>query len=152
MLAIVTVLIAFNKVGSPQYIAWLAAPVILGIIMSGRRFLTPAVLVGITAGLTQLFYPYLYQQLLDLNAWMLAVVTLRNLMLFVVLGWAVVALWRTGTRARSLVPASTKPAERGVWPLEDGRGAASVDSASVEPGSERVRLEPTADELFPHQV
>jgi hypothetical protein len=153
MLAIVAVLIAFNKVGSPQYIAWLAAPVILGIIMCGRRFLTPAVLVAVTAGLTQLFYPYLYQQLLDLNAWMLAVVTLRNLMVFVVLVWAVVALWRTGTGARPAQPARTKPAERGVWPMEDGRGAASADSSgTAESESATVRLEPTADELFPHQV
>lgn len=99
MLAVVTVLIVFNKVGSPQYIDWLAAPVVLGILMQGRRFLVPAVLVGVTAALTQAFYPYLYVEILSLNAWMLAVLTLRNLMLVVVLGWSVAALWRTGSSA-----------------------------------------------------
>jgi hypothetical protein len=74
-------------------------------------------------------------------------------MVFVVLVWAVVALWRTGTGARPAQPARTKPAERGVWPMEDGRGAASGDSSgTAESESVTVRLEPTADELFPHQV
>ncbi|HWD61011.1 MAG TPA: glycosyltransferase 87 family protein [Humibacter sp.] len=123
MLAIITVLIAFNKVGSPQYVDWLAAPVILGIIMSGRRFLVPAVLVGVTAALTQLFYPYLYVQLLDLDAWMLAVVTARNIMLFVVLGWAVAALWRTGhTRSTMTLDDETAPvAGAHPWPLARDR-------------------------------
>jgi hypothetical protein len=37
--------------------------------------------------------------------------------------------------------------------MEDGRGAASGDSSgTAESESATVRLEPTADELFPHQV
>lgn len=150
-LAVVTVLIAFNKVGSPQYIDWLAAPVILGIIVSGRRFLTPAVLVAVTAGLTQLFYPYLYMQVLYLNAWMIAAITVRNVMLFVVLGWAVVALWRTGARRGGRREQVARPSDRGVWPVDRPGHQASATGAA---GADTVQgeREPTADELFPRQV
>lgn len=154
-LAAITVLIAFNKVGSPQYIDWLAAPVILGIITAGHRFRTPAILVAVTAALTQLFYPYLYLQLLYLNAWMIAAVTVRNVMLFVVLGWAVVALWRTGTRGRA---AMSEAAEAGLpkgeaWPLESQSGR--TDTSSTLPALDSraaVPPEPSADDLFPHQT
>ena len=118
MLAIVTTLIAFNKVGSPQYIDWLAAPVVLGIIMSGRRFLTPAVLVAVTAALTQSFYPYLYTQVLNLDAWMIGVLTVRNIMLFVVLGWSVAALWDTG---RPRIAIQTHASDAHIWPLRHER-------------------------------
>jgi hypothetical protein len=117
-LAVIGCLIAFNKVGSPQYIDWLCAPVMLGILLSGRRFRTPAVMVAITAGLTQLFYPYLYLALLEFNAWMLLVLTLRNLMLFVVLGWAVVSLWRAGSPRRCIVGAASVVGAT-AWPLRE---------------------------------
>ena len=147
-LAIVTALIAFNKVGSPQYVDWLAVPVILGILTAGRRFLTPAVLVAVTAALTQLFYPYLYMQVLYLNAWMIAAVTARNIMLFVVLGWAVVALWRTGSaRRRDADPqrahaAAEEAARTGSWPLADGVNAPPPDASTAPP----------VEELFPDQA
>ncbi|MGA0568852.1 hypothetical protein ACO2Q7_16095 [Rathayibacter sp. KR2-224] len=153
MLAIVTTLIAFNKVGSPQYIHWLAPPVILGIITAGRRFRTPAVLVAVTAGLTQLFYPYLYLQVLYLNAWMLGVVTVRNVMLFVVLGCAVVALWRTGTVGRGQASAhSPVPPADEVWPLTGApREADAAESVPAEP-SRRPTGAVSPDELFPPEV
>ena len=97
-LAYVVALIAVNKVGSPQYIAWLAVPVILGLVGSasgrGVSFRTPAALSAIIAALTQVIYPYLYEYLLGLDLWMLVVISLRNLALFVLLAWALVALWR----------------------------------------------------------
>ncbi|MEO6944252.1 MAG: hypothetical protein ABI053_06035 [Lacisediminihabitans sp.] len=99
-LALVTALIAFNKVGSPQYITWLAVPVILGLVTSasahGRSFRTPAILVAIIATLTQLIYPFLYDALLALHPVPLIVLTVRNLMLFVLLGWAMFELGRVG--------------------------------------------------------
>lgn len=94
-LALVTAFIAFNKVGSPQYITWLAAPVVIGLVYQGRGFKTPAVLVLVTAALTQVIYPYLYDGLIVPTVPMVAVLTVRNAMYFVILGWAVVALWRT---------------------------------------------------------
>ncbi|WP_314149106.1 hypothetical protein [uncultured Leifsonia sp.] len=94
-LALVTAFIAFNKVGSPQYITWLAAPVIIGLVYQGRGFKTPAVLVLVTAALTQVIYPYLYDGLLGTPVpAMVAVLTLRNLSYFVILGWCIGALWR----------------------------------------------------------
>jgi hypothetical protein len=99
-LALVAAVIAFNKVGSPQYIAWLAVPVILGLVSSaagrGPSFRTPAIIVAALAALTQLVYPLLYDALLALDPVALVVLTIRNLMLFVLLGWAVAALWRLG--------------------------------------------------------
>jgi len=92
-LAIVTTLIAFNKVGSPQFISWLAVVIVLGLGTHhagyGRSFAVPAAIVLVVAALTQAFYPYLYTDLLSLNPILLVDVTARNLLLFVLLGWAI---------------------------------------------------------------
>ena len=92
-LAIVTTLIAFNKVGSPQFISWLAVVVVLGLGTHhagfGRSFAVPAAIVLVVAALTQAFYPYLYTELLTLNPILLADITARNLLLFVLLAWAI---------------------------------------------------------------
>ncbi|MEO6827278.1 MAG: glycosyltransferase 87 family protein [Microbacteriaceae bacterium] len=95
-LALVTTTIAFNKVGSPQYVAWLAAPVIIGLILRGKEFRTPAILVAATAALTQIVYPVLYVYLLYADLAMITVLTLRNVLFFVILGWAMWALWTAG--------------------------------------------------------
>jgi len=119
-LAMVAALIAFNKVGSPQYIAWLAVPVIIGIVCSGRRFRTAAILVGITGGLTQLIYPYLYNLLLSVNPVIVGVLTLRNVMEFVILGYALVALWRTGdTAAPDVDQERVVEFDEDSWPLTE---------------------------------
>jgi len=95
-LALTAALIAINKVGSPQYISWLAAPVILGIVASaagyGQSFRTPAILTLVIATLTQLIYPYLYGLIIAADPAMLLVLTGRNILLFVLLGWAVFAV------------------------------------------------------------
>lgn len=115
-LALVSAFIAFNKVGSPQYVAWLAVPVVLGLVYQGRGFRVPAILISVTAALTQLIYPYLYGWLLTVHPGMVAVLTVRNLLYFVVLGWAVMALWRgpRGSEAES----DTLPAH--AWPFRGG--------------------------------
>lgn len=96
-LALVTALFAFNKVGSPQYMTWIAVPVILGLVThaagDGRSFRTPAVLALVLAGLTQIIYPYLYNSLLVVAPWMLVVVTLRNALLLALVAWAMRELW-----------------------------------------------------------
>ncbi|GAB3615968.1 hypothetical protein GCM10027416_05250 [Okibacterium endophyticum] len=99
-LALVVVLIAFNKVGSPQFTTWLIAPVVAGIVLRGRRFAAPAVIALVIAALTQLVYPYLYGWLLVENPAMVFVVSLRNLGWFVLLGWSIMDLWRGGSSAR----------------------------------------------------
>ena len=98
VLALLAGLIAFQKVGSPQFISWLAVPVILGLLVSldghGPSFRAPAAILVITAALTQTVYPYLYGYVISLHAPLLLVLTARNVLLFVLLGWAVSALIR----------------------------------------------------------
>jgi hypothetical protein len=78
-LALTMVLIVFNKVGSPQYIGWLAAPIIAGLVLEQRRFIAPALIALILAALTQTFYPYLYNGLLNVQPVELGILTLRNI-------------------------------------------------------------------------
>jgi hypothetical protein len=130
-LALATAVIAFNKVGSPQYVVWLAAPVVIGLVYQGRGFLTPAILVGMTAALTQAFYPFLYDFLLVPDPGMVAVLTVRNLMYFVILGWAIAALWRKRHReeaAGDLLPAH-------AWPFRAAPGAHPEPVGAVGAGA-----------------
>jgi hypothetical protein len=93
-LGLILVLIAVNKVGSPQYLTWLIAPIVLGIAWQGRRYTVPAVLTLGLGALTHVVYPYLYWLLL--SAWppMVAVLTIRNVGYLVLLGWCIVELLR----------------------------------------------------------
>jgi hypothetical protein len=93
-LAIVVGLLVFNKVGSPQFVLWIAAPVVLGIVTQGRRFSVPAILALGIAAITQLIYPFGYDALLVLQPGMLLVLTARNVALVVLLGLAVRMVWR----------------------------------------------------------
>lgn len=102
-LALVTVLIALNKVGSPQFIGWLAVPVVLIIVFRKRDALIPAALALAIAALTQLFYPYWYDWLLAASPAFVLVLTARNLLELVLLGWAVAELWRSGRSATNAV-------------------------------------------------
>jgi len=88
---------AFDKVGSPQYHAWFAVPVMLGLMVAGKRFAPAAWLVLASTVLTQLIYPWFYDALLALNPLMLAVLTARNVLELVIFAWALIALWRAGT-------------------------------------------------------
>lgn len=99
VLALTVALIVFNKVGSPQFVTWLAVPIVFGIVSaaagSGGPFRVPAALGLVIAGLTQVIYPYLYHELLGTpNLVMVFVLTARNLLYLALLGWAVVALAR----------------------------------------------------------
>lgn len=95
-LGFTTALIVANKVGSPQYIGWLAVPVVLGLVLrataNGRSFAGPAVLTLVIAGLTQLIYPFGYDLLLGLQPAMLLVLTVRNALLIALFVWAIVLL------------------------------------------------------------
>ena len=113
-LALVTALIAFNKVGSPQFVGWLAVPVVLGLATSaaglGRPFRVPATIALLIATLTQVVYPYLYGYLLNLDPLLLTALTARNILEFVLLGWAISAIVRAPTAAGHPQPlAERKP-------------------------------------------
>jgi hypothetical protein len=79
-LALTVAVIVFNKVGSPQYIGWLAAPVVAGLVFDKGRFAIPAGVVLATAVATQLFYPYGYQAVLTLQPVALTALSARNLL------------------------------------------------------------------------
>jgi hypothetical protein len=119
-LAFVTAFIAFNKVGSPQYVTWLAVPVILGLatraVGHGKPFRTPAVIVLVIAALTQVIYPYWYSLLLSADPFMLVVITTKDVLLFVLLGWAVASLVRS---AWAVTPQPVEESEwlPAVWPF-----------------------------------
>jgi hypothetical protein len=98
-LTLTTVLIVFNKVGSPQYIGWLAAPIIAGLVMEQKRFIAPAVIALILGALTQVFYPYLYDALLNLQPLELGILTLRNIAELVLLAVSASVLYEAKRRA-----------------------------------------------------
>ncbi|MEO6532120.1 MAG: glycosyltransferase 87 family protein [Pseudolysinimonas sp.] len=125
-LALTTGLILFNKVGSPQFVTWLAVPIVLGLSTAatgrGMPFRFPAALALAIAGLTQLIYPYLYDQLLALNVWMLLVLSARNLLYLALLAWAVwsmLQLWRPDVALQLVDEQNWLPR---VWPFVPERG------------------------------
>lgn len=89
-LAVVAGLIAFNKVGSPQYVLWLAGPLVAGVMASWRRWVLPGVLALVIAFLTAVVYPYAYGSLIMGEVWMLWVISIRNALYLVLY---LVALW-----------------------------------------------------------
>lgn len=92
-LGLVSALIALNKVGSPQYLTWYVAPVLLGLATT-RRFRFPAVVVLVMAVLTQLVYPWFYKLVIGAVPWAIAMLELRNLLEVVLLAWTMSALLR----------------------------------------------------------
>lgn len=115
-LALVAALIVVNKVGSPQFITWLAVPIVFGMLTRSARgangapsFRIPAVLTLVIAALTHAVYPYLYHLLLASNPAMIALLSVRNLLLIVLLGWAIVGVARLSSTAPSAPTAPTAP-------------------------------------------
>ena len=113
-LGYVSTLIAFNKVGSPQYMTWYVAPVLLGLLAIGARFHFPAVVVLLTAGLTQLIYPWFYNQITSPDPAMIGVLTLRNALELVLFGWCLLALRtaRVPPPPPTVVPVPGTPSDR----------------------------------------
>jgi hypothetical protein len=93
-LLLVTVLIAWNKVGSPQFQTWLLAPVILWLVLDRRRAQAAAALVLALCLLTCLVYPLSYDGLLRAEAAPVLLLTMRNALLVVLAVVSAVALAR----------------------------------------------------------
>jgi hypothetical protein len=111
-LALVATLITVNKVGSPQFATWLAAPIVLGILLrahEGLRFRIPATLALVTAALTQVVYPVQYGAVLNAETWMLVVLTARNVAYAALALWAIAALVRAA-RGRMVSDGGRRPA------------------------------------------
>lgn len=105
-LSFVVVLMLANKVGSPQFVTWLAAPVVLGLVLGPRRFAVPAALTATIAGFTHIIYPYWYGWLLVANPAFVFLLTMKSALLVALLVWSVRAVWREGRVRR-------RPAVRG---------------------------------------
>ena len=100
-LGLVLTLIVTNKVGSPQFAVWLAAPFILWMLQGAAAFRGPGVaLLGIAA-LTQAVYPWLYSGLLAAHPLVAALLTLRNIAYIALLAWCVREIWKAGGRMPS---------------------------------------------------
>ncbi|PZR52192.1 hypothetical protein DNL40_13045 [Xylanimonas oleitrophica] len=99
-------LIVFNKVGSPQFVAWIGPPVAAALALAGpgaRRLWSPPALGVLAVALaTQVLYPLAYGPFLAGEPWMVAVAALRNVGLVVLL---VGAVWQLGRLALSERPA-----------------------------------------------
>ncbi len=95
-----------NKVGSPQYMTWLIAPVVVGLVLDRRRWLRPAVLTVAILALTQLIFPFWYDAILVLMPGAVALLVVRNVLLVGLFVWVLVRLARVGVHrpARSRVP------------------------------------------------
>ncbi|MDZ8171118.1 hypothetical protein [Microbacterium xanthum] len=100
---LVLALIVFNKVGSPQFLTWLIAPLVFGIVVDRRAWLRPGMLAVIAAGLTQVVYPLLYGGILLAEPLPVALLTLRNLVLVVLFVWAVIRTVRLRTPVAAAV-------------------------------------------------
>ena len=95
-LSFVVVLMLANKVGSPQFATWLAAPIMLGLVLRPSRFAVPAVLAAAVALLTQVIYPYWYGGLLQAQPAFVLVLSAKVLLLVALLAWGIRALWQAG--------------------------------------------------------
>ena len=105
-LALVLTLIVVNKVGSPQFLAWLIAPLVLWLVVDRRRGVGPAALAVAAAGLTQVVYPLVYGGILVAEPMSVTVLTLRNVLLIVLLAWAVIRTARVRTSVAVTVAAT----------------------------------------------
>ncbi|MBL0888737.1 glycosyltransferase family 87 protein [Myceligenerans indicum] len=92
-------LIVCNKVGSPQFIAWLGPPVAAAVALYGRdrvearrTWLPPAIALIVTAYLTKLIFPVNYGEFLGGFPEMTLVAAVRNGLLVALLLGAVVRL------------------------------------------------------------
>ena len=81
-------LIVFNKVGSPQFMIWLAVPLVALVYFGINKSKVALAMGAAILLLTQLVYPVLYIELLGLEMMPLCLLTVRNLLLVALLLWA----------------------------------------------------------------
>lgn len=104
-LMMVTAFIVFNKVGSPQFIIWLAPVIIAGLTHDWERWKVPAALLMGIAMTTFVIYPLFYTPLIHAHPVMAAILTTRNVLLVVLLWWSVKRTAELGRKASARVPA-----------------------------------------------
>jgi hypothetical protein len=119
-LALVSTLIVTNKVGSPQFVLWLAVPALLLAERGRTRHWIAVSAIALVSLLTQLQYPLTYHALVAAELFGVLLLTARNALHVMILIGAVVMLARSargGTRyarlswARAPLRAATTPRE-----------------------------------------
>jgi len=90
--------VVLNKVGSPQYMTWLIAPVVVGLVLDRRRWWRPAVLAVVILALTQLIFPFWYDAILVLHPAAVWLLVVRNVLLVALFAWVVVRVARVRVR------------------------------------------------------
>lgn len=106
--ALAGALIVFNKVGSPQYMLWLAPIVAVGLAVEPDAWRSIAWWMAGISVATSLVFPILYMPLVDADPIAATVLLARNVMLVGLFSASVAGLWRAGAvaPARALAPAS----------------------------------------------
>jgi len=92
-LALVSAFVVFNKVGSPQYMLWIAPIVAVGVAHDWWQWRIPAYLMLGIAILTTMVFPIFYLPLIDGDPFAVLLLTLRNVLLVVLFGWSTRVLW-----------------------------------------------------------
>lgn len=122
-LLLVLATIVFNKVGSPQYVGWLAPPVAVALALRLPGWRTTAWTVAGVAAATQVVFPWGYDQILGGGLLVTAVLAARNV--------ALVVLLVTTARALLRPPAHDLPPAAGDAP---GAGAPTTADATAATG------------------
>jgi hypothetical protein len=87
-------MLVFNKVGSPQYMGWLAPPVAVALALRLPGWRTTAWLVAGIAGATQVVFPWLYSEVVYGGPGVTFTLAARNVALVGLLVHTVIALVR----------------------------------------------------------
>ncbi|ADX71296.1 hypothetical protein Asphe3_00770 [Pseudarthrobacter phenanthrenivorans Sphe3] len=103
-LTLATAFVVFNKVGSPQFMVWLAPAVAVGLAHSWREWRVPATMLIVIAVATYFIYPLFYDALSHNNPWMALVLTIRNVLLVVLFLWSVRRLYLLGKKTPAAAP------------------------------------------------
>lgn len=101
-LMMTTAFIVFNKVGSPQFIVWLAPVIVAGLTHDWNRWKVPAALLMGIAAATFVIYPLFYTQLIHAHPVIAAVLTSRNVLLVLLLWWSVQRTAELGRKTQEL--------------------------------------------------
>ena len=88
-LAMTLSMLVFNKVLSPQYIGWLAGPVVVAVALGLPGWDRTRKAVLAVAGATQVVFPFFYNQITYGGIGITLVLAARNVALVVLLVWSV---------------------------------------------------------------
>ncbi|WP_059387773.1 glycosyltransferase family 87 protein, partial [Arthrobacter sp. Hiyo1] len=99
-LTMATAFVVFNKVGSPQFMVWLAPAVAVGLAHSWKEWRVPAAMLIAIGVATYFIYPLFYDALSHNNPFMALVLTVRNVLLVVLFCWSVRRLYLLARRSR----------------------------------------------------